>query len=103
MVVLSLHNMLYYMRSLRVILHLIVILQVKKALLHIMLLQRFFKIEVQNHCVVNSRFTCDLSKASPKTRPIRSAQALHLFSSGKRAKAFTNLQKLTRCLLPTVT
>ena len=50
--------------------------------------------------LVNSRITRDLSEASPKTRPARPAQALRLPSSGKRAKAFINLRKLTRCLLP---
>ena len=59
---------------------------------------KFFLIEVRN--VVNSRFTRDLSEASPKTRPARPAQALRVPSSGKRAKAFINLRKLTRCLLP---
>ena len=59
---------------------------------------KFFLIEVRN--VVYSRFTRDLSEASPKTRPARPAQALRVPSSGKRAKAFINLRKLTRCLLP---
>jgi hypothetical protein len=59
---------------------------------------KIFLIEVRN--VVNSRFTRDLSEASPKTRPARPAQALRVPSSGKRAKAFINLRKLTRCLLP---
>jgi hypothetical protein len=49
---------------------------------------------------VNSRFTRDLSEESPKTLPALPAQALHVPSSGKRTKAFINLQKLTRCLLP---
>jgi hypothetical protein len=59
---------------------------------------KIFLIEVRN--VVNSRFTRDLSEASPKTRPARPAQALRVLSSGNSAKAFINLLKVTRCLLP---
>jgi hypothetical protein len=55
---------------------------------------------IQVRIVVNSRFPRDLSEASPKTLPARPAQALRVPSSGKRAKAFTNLRELTRCLLP---